>query len=103
MVSEEIARLAAEPVSDKELAKTRIAIRRGQVSSRESQLNIAIRLADDAANYNDPNRINSEAEKQLTVTAADIQKAAKAYLRTSNRVVVVSVPAAKAPLPQQGK
>jgi predicted Zn-dependent peptidase len=103
LVSEEIARLAAEPVSDKELAKARIAIRRGQVSSRESQLNIAITLADDAALYDDPNRINSEAEKRLAVTAADIQKAAKAYLRTSNRVVVVSVPAAKAPASQQGK
>jgi zinc protease len=103
LVTQEIAKLAEEPVTDKELAKVRTSIRRGQASSRESQLNVAITLADDAALYDDPNRINTEAEKELAVTAADIQKAAKAYLRTSNRVVVLSVPAAKAPASQQGK
>jgi len=93
LIAEEIAKLVAEPVTDKELAKARIGIRRSQVGSRQSELNIAINLADDAALYNDPNRINTESEKRLAVTAADIQKAAKTYLKTSNRVTVVSVPA----------
>lgn len=97
VISEEIAKLAAEPVTDKELAKARMGIRRGQAGSRQSELNIAITLADDAALYNDPNRINTESEKRLAVTADEIQKAAKAYLQTSNRVVVVSMPAAAKP------
>ncbi len=96
LISEEIARLNSEPVTDKELLRVRTLIRRGAISPRESNLNIAISLADDAALYNDPNRINTESEKRLAVTAADIQKAAKTYLRTANRAVVVTMPAAAA-------
>jgi predicted Zn-dependent peptidase len=93
LISEEISRLVAQPVSEKELQKVRTNIRRGAVSGRESALNTAISLADDAALYNDPNRINTESDKRLAVTAADIQKAAQAYLKASNRVVVTTVPA----------
>jgi predicted Zn-dependent peptidase len=96
LISEEISRLVAQPVTEKELARVRSSIRRGAVSGRESSLNTAISLADDAALYNDPNRINTESTKRLAVTAADIQKAAKAYLTASNRVVVTTVPAAPA-------
>ena len=104
LISEEVARLMAEPVTDQELAKARMGIRRSQVGSRQSELNIAITLADDTALYNDPNRINTETDKRLAVTAADIEKAAKTYLRTSNRVVVVSMPAtARPPAAQQEK
>jgi predicted Zn-dependent peptidase len=60
-------------------------------------LSTAISLADNTALYNDPNRINTEYEKRLAVTAADIQKAARNYLRTANSVVVTTVPAAAAP------
>jgi predicted Zn-dependent peptidase len=56
-------------------------------------LSTAISLADNTALYNDPNRINTEPQKQLAVTAEDIQKAAAKYLRTANRVVVETVPA----------
>jgi zinc protease len=94
MISEEIARLVSQPITDKELQRARTQIRRGAVSGRESMLNIAVSLADNAALYNDPNRVNTESEKRLAVTAADIQKAAKAYLRAANRVVVTTVPAA---------
>jgi len=94
LISEEISRLVAQPVTDKELQRVRSSIRRGAVSGRESSLNTAISLADDAALYNDPNRINTESDKRLAVTAADIQKAAQAYLKATNRVVVTTVPAA---------
>jgi len=94
MISEEIARLAAQPVTEKELQRARTQIRRSAASGRESVLNIAITLANNAALYNDPNRINSENERRLAVTAADIQKAAKTYLRAANRVVVTTAPAA---------
>jgi len=65
------------------------------ISDRKNppRLNTAISLADDATLYNDPNRINTESDKRLAVTAADIQKAAQAYLKASNRVVVTTVPA----------
>jgi zinc protease len=104
LISEEIAKVLAEPVTAKELERARVSMRRSAVSPRGSVLSLAISLADDAALYNDPGRINSEYEKRLAVTPADMQKAAKTYLRTANRVVVISKPAAMAaptPMPKQ--
>jgi len=104
LISEEIAKVLAEPVTAKELERARIGMRRAAVSPRGSVLSIAISLADDAAVFNEPNRINSEYEKRLAVTPADMQKAAKTYLRTANRVVLISQPAAAAaptPMPKQ--
>ena len=98
LITEEVAKLSAEPVTDKELQRSRSSIRRSMlVGTRESMLSTAISLADNTALYNDPNRINTEYEKRLAVTAADIQKAARTYLRTANRVVVTTVPAAAPP------
>ena len=94
LFTEEIAKLNAEPVTDRELQRVHSSIRRGTASSRESVLGTAVTIADDTALFNDPNRINTENEKRLAITAADIQKAAKSYLRTANRVVIVSLPAA---------
>jgi predicted Zn-dependent peptidase len=92
LIGEEIARLHAEPVTDKELARVRINIRRG-AESRLTALNRAQALADAAAVFNDPNKVNTDSDLQLAVTAADIQRAAKAYLVTANEVVLATVPA----------
>jgi predicted Zn-dependent peptidase len=94
LISEEIARFISSPVAEKELDRTRAGILRGAVAPRESVLSTAISLADSAALYNDPNRVNTEFEKRRAVTADEIQKAAQKYLRTANRVVVVTEPAA---------
>jgi zinc protease len=97
LITEEIAKVLSEPVSAKELERARVSMRRAAVSPRGSVLSIATSLADNAANYNDPSRINTEYEKRLAVTPADMQKAAKTYLRTANRVVVITKPAATPP------
>jgi zinc protease len=96
LISEEIARFLSAPVTEKELDRTRAGILRSAVAPRESVLSTAISLADNTALYNDPNRMNTEHEKRRAVTAAEIQKAAQAYLRTANRVVIVTQPAATA-------
>jgi predicted Zn-dependent peptidase len=101
LISEEISRLDAELVTEKELARARTGIRRGALGPRQSVLFEALTLADDTALYNDPNRINTDYEKRMAVSAADIQRAAKAWLRTANRVVIVTNPAA-APKPPAG-
>jgi zinc protease len=104
LITEEIAKVLSEPVTAKELERARVGMRRAAVSPRGSVLQIAISLADNAALFNDPNRINAEYEKRLAVTPADMQKAAKTYLRTANRAVVISKPAAPAaptPMPKQ--
>ena len=95
-ISEEIARLHAEPVSDKELARVKINIRRG-AEARLTALSRAQALADAAAVFDDPNKVNTDGELQMAVTAADIQKAAKTHLTNANRVVLVTTPTAGAP------
>jgi predicted Zn-dependent peptidase len=99
LISEEIAKLHSEPVTAKELGRVRIALRRS-AENRLTALSRAQALADAAAVYNDPNRVNSEPDAQLAVTAADIQKAARADLLMANRVVLVTQPAGGAPRPQ---
>jgi zinc protease len=100
LISEEIAKLHSEPVTDKELKRVRTSARRSAVAVRESALSRAMSLADNAANYNDPNRINTLTDKMTAVTAADVERVTKAYLRNDNRVVLYTLPAAAAgPVP----
>ena len=84
------------PVTDQELKRVRTAARRNAVGIRESVLGRATSLADSAAMFDDPDRINTNTEKMMAVTAADILKVAKAYLRNDNRIVMYTTPAAAA-------
>ena len=77
LIGEEIARLHSEPVTAKELARVRISVRRG-AESRLTALSRAQALADAAAVFDDPNKVNTDSDLQLAVSAADIQRAAKA-------------------------
>jgi zinc protease len=97
LIYEEVARMNATPVTDQELKRVRTAARRGAVGIRESALSRAVSLADNAALYNDPNRINTNADKTMAVTAADVQRVAKAYLRSENKIVIQTNPAPGAP------
>ena len=93
LISEEIARLHAEPVTDKELLRVRASLRRAS-ENRVTALSRAQALADAAAVYDDPARVNSELDAQFAVAPPDIQRAAKAHLLKANSVVVVTTPAA---------
>jgi zinc protease len=96
LISEEIAKLHSAPVTDKELKRVRTSAKVSAVAVRESALSRAMSLADNAANYNDPNRINTLTDKMTAVTAADVERVTKAYLRNDNRVVMYTLPAAAA-------
>jgi len=93
LISEEIAKLQTAPVTAKELDRTHMALRRA-AEGRLTSLSRAQALADAAAVYNDPERVNSETDAQLAVTAADIQKAARNQLVEANKVVVITAPGA---------
>jgi len=97
LIYEEVAKMHSTPVTDLELKRVRTSARRSAVAIRESALSRAISLADDAALYNDPNRVNTATEKTMAVTATDVQRVAKAYLRNENKIVVQTNPKAQAP------
>ena len=101
LILEEISKLYSQPVSDMELRRVRMALRRS-AENRITALSRAQALADNAAVYDDPNRVNTDLSRQLAVTAADIERSAKAQLPAANRVVVVTLPSGGAQ-PQGGR
>jgi zinc protease len=105
VISSEILKLQNTSVTEAELKRVRTSARRNAVALRENALARAQQLADSAAMYDDPNRINTTTEKLLAVSAADVQRVAKTYLRDTNRIVFETIPtapgAATAPRPSQ--
>jgi predicted Zn-dependent peptidase len=97
-ITEEVAKLHGAPPTTAELTRVRTSARRSAVAIRESALGRAQSLADNAVLYNDPNRINTVTDAMTAVTAADVDRVARTYLRTDNRVVVRTMPAG-APTP----
>ena len=98
-ISEVIAAAHTAPVTEPELQRVRTSARRNAVSTRESVLSRATSLADNAVMYNDPNRINTLTDRLSAVTAADVQRVARTYLRTTNRIVMHTLPGGGAPQP----
>ena len=67
------------------------------MSSVQSTLSRGILLSQYALFYNDPNLINTRAERIAKVTPQDVQRVARQYLTRENRTVVITNPkAAKA-------
>src|ERR1022692_1429129 len=84
LIAEEVSRMIAAPVTEEELTRVRTSARRSAVGLRESALSRALTLANDASVYNDPNRINTSTDKLMAVSAADVLRVARAYLRNDN-------------------
>ena len=96
-IDEEVDRLKNAPIADWEIDKARNSARTSFVSSLGSTLNRAIQLSQDAMFYNDPDRINTRADRIAKVTAADVQRVARQYLAKTNRSVVLTLPKSAAP------
>jgi zinc protease len=84
-------------VTEQELQRVRASARRSDVSMRQSALNRAQSLADYAALYNDPNRINTLSARLSAVTAADVQRVARTYLRRRIAWSCITLPGAGTP------
>jgi len=93
LIGEEITRLASQQVSAQELTRARNAQRRQAVQARESSLFRAIYLGEFTVAYGDPALMNARLDKMVAVSAADVQRVAKTYLKPEQRVVIYTVPA----------
>jgi predicted Zn-dependent peptidase len=97
-IEEEIEKVKTGPIADWEMDKARNGARNGLVSSLGSSLQRAVLLGQYALYYDNPDLINTRAQKIEQVTAADVQRVARQYLVKTGRTVVVTVPkAASAP------
>ena len=96
-IDEEIERVKNGPIADWEIAKARAGARRGFVTSLGSSLQRAILLSQNALFYDNPDRINTNADNIAKVNAADVQRVARQYLVKTGRTVVLTVPKAAPP------
>ena len=88
----ELVRLAAEPVSDKELEKAKNKIRAEYAFGRESVQQKAQALGHAAVIHNDTASVNTEYDLFMKVTKEDIMRVAKTYFRSENRTAVLLTP-----------
>lgn len=90
VIDQETAKLRRELVSDAELALAR----QQELDWAKSQLSSAAGVASAAARvalfYGDPERVNTEATAMAAVTAEDVRRVARRYLRKSNRAVAIT-------------
>jgi predicted Zn-dependent peptidase len=96
LVYDELDRVKTQPVTDAELQKVRMALKRGKVEQLEGTLGRAEDLGENAVFYNDPNVVNTANDKLMSVTKEQIQKAAQTYLIDTNRTVITTVPKPRA-------
>ncbi len=94
-VYEEVENLKAAPITDGELAKIRMAVRRAQVRGLQGTMQRAISLGQLAVYFDNPGLINTGQDKWNAVTKADIQRVANKYLVQSNRTVIITMPKPK--------
>jgi predicted Zn-dependent peptidase len=100
-IAEEIEKVKTGHIAPWEMEKARTTARSSFVSSVQSTLSRAILLSQYALFYDDPELINTRAQKIAAVTAEDVQRVARQYLTRENRTVVITTPKA-APAKQGG-
>ncbi|MFA6950330.1 MAG: pitrilysin family protein [Lentimicrobiaceae bacterium] len=91
-VNAEIARAQNEELTDKEFEKLRNQVEVNFVTRNSTMAGIAESLSDYHMYYNDANLINTELQKFMNVTKADIKRVANQYLTKENRVVLYYLP-----------
>jgi zinc protease len=104
----EIERLQREPVADWEMQKIKNATRAGYLGSIRSAQSRATTLSTYKVYYDDPNLINTELTRLTSVSKADVQRVANAYLQPTKRTVMIVTPEPKsapviAPKPTEAK
>lgn len=93
LVDEEIEKLKAEGVTERELRKAKNQLRARLVRGRLEVREKASQLQHYRLLHGDPSQINRELEDFGRVTVDDIRRVARAYLTEANRAVVIAEPA----------
>ena len=81
-------RLQAKPLSPKELEKAKDQVLFELASDRESSKDLAEQLGYDAVVLNNPELVNTEADRFLSVTAEEVQAAARKYFVPGNMTLL---------------
>jgi zinc protease len=92
LVDQQIARLQTEAVPEWELRKAKNLIASAYVDQLHRSLLRAYSIANDAAVFNDPGRLNRYLTRIGAVTAQDVRRVAQQYLRKENQSLIVTLP-----------
>ncbi|TAM82494.1 MAG: insulinase family protein [Acidobacteria bacterium] len=93
-----IKRLQDEPLSPAEIEKAKNQVLFELASGRENSKDLAEQLGYDSVVLNDPDLINSAAERFLAVTAEQVQAVARKYFVHSNRTILEVSPHQNGPV-----
>jgi predicted Zn-dependent peptidase len=93
-IDAEIERVKTASIEEWEIEKARTSARSGLVNSLGSALSRAVLLSQNALFFDQPDRLNTQADRLAKVTASDVQRVARQYLVKTNRSVVQTVPKA---------
>jgi zinc protease len=85
--------LSNEPVGEDELVRVKTQIASAVIRSRQTYNGMALALVRAAVERDDPGAVNADLDRYAAVTAADLQRVARAYLRDENRTVIEYLPA----------
>ncbi len=96
LVAEEIERLQAEGITERELQKARNQLRSGQIMGRQTVYARSGSLHHFRRYHGDPAQINRDLDRYMAVSADDIVAVARKYLTERNRTVVTVVPEGRA-------
>ncbi|HEX8474075.1 MAG TPA: pitrilysin family protein [Pyrinomonadaceae bacterium] len=93
IIDAEISRIRSEGVTPAEMDRAGLQERQYSAEQLGTALGRASFLARATLYYDDPNRINTELDRILAVTANDVRRVARKYLVKTNRAVVIVQPA----------
>jgi zinc protease len=88
----ELDRLTKEPISDRELERTKNQFARDYILGRETNQQKARVLAHAAVIHDDITTADGEFDIFQKITKADVQRVAKTYFTTENRLVITIMP-----------
>ena len=88
----EVVKVQNELITEEEFQKLRNQIENDMTSQNSKVEGVAENLANYFVYYGDANLINNEIDRYMKVTREDIQRVAKEYFRTDNRVVLLYLP-----------
>ena len=88
----ELERLKAEPISERDLQRTKNQFARDYILNRESNQQKAGQLSHAAVIHRDIGTADGEFEIFQNITAADVQRVARTYFTSENRLVLTLMP-----------
>jgi predicted Zn-dependent peptidase len=91
-IENEIDKVKTDEISDAEFQKLRNKVENDFVTGNSTMAGIAENLANYHVYFKDANLINTEIDRYMKVTPADLKRVAQKYLTPENRVVLTYLP-----------